>query len=83
LGRLLVQHSCRPKLQSSAFIEAPDKSKTKSGFATHSITIADKLLRMNADASNSVVKLLDSGQQNFNSLANVASGVGANLNIAA
>jgi hypothetical protein len=46
-------------------------------------TIADKLLRMNADASNSVVKLLDSGQQNFNSLANVASGVGANLNIAA
>ena len=46
-------------------------------------TIADKILRMNADASNSVVKLLDSGQQNFNSLANVASGVGANLNIAA
>jgi hypothetical protein len=46
-------------------------------------TIADRLLRMNADASNSVVKLLDSGQQNFNSLANVASGVGANLNIAA
>jgi len=46
-------------------------------------TIADKMLRMNADASNSVVKLLDSGQQNFNSLANVASGVGANVNIAA
>ena len=46
-------------------------------------TIADKMLRMNADASNSVVKLRDSGQQNFNSLANVASGVGANLNIAA
>jgi hypothetical protein len=46
-------------------------------------TIADKMLRMNADASNSVVKLLDSGQQNFNSLANVASGVGVNLNIAA
>jgi hypothetical protein len=46
-------------------------------------TIADKLLRMNADASNSVVKLLDSAQPNFNSLANVASGVGANLNIAA
>ncbi len=46
-------------------------------------TIADKMLRMNADAYNSVVKLLDSGQQNFNSLANVASGVGANLNIAA
>ena len=46
-------------------------------------TIADKMLRMNADASNSVVKLLDSGQQNFNSLANAASGVGANLNIAA
>jgi hypothetical protein len=46
-------------------------------------TIADKMLRMNADAANSVVKLLDSGQQNFTSLANVASGVGANLNIAA
>ena len=47
------------------------------------VAVADKMLRMNADASNSVVKLLDSGQQNFNSLANVPSGVGANLNISA
>lgn len=47
------------------------------------VATATAMLRMNAAASNSVVKMLDSGAQNFNSLANVASGVGANLNISA
>jgi hypothetical protein len=45
--------------------------------------VAAKMLRMNADASASVVKLLDAASQNFNSLANVASGIGGNLDITA
>ena len=43
--------------------------------------VAAKLLKMNADQAGSVVKLLDAAQQNFNSLANVASGIGRNLDI--
>ena len=44
---------------------------------------ATKMLRMNADASADVAKLLEAAQQNFNRLANVASGIGGNLDIAA
>lgn len=44
---------------------------------------AAKMLRMNADASADVAKLLEAAQQNFNSLANVAGGIGGNLDIAA
>ena len=44
---------------------------------------AAKMLRMNADASADVAKLLDAAQQNFNRLANVAGGIGGNLDIAA
>ena len=44
---------------------------------------AAKMLRMNADASADVDKLLDAAQQNFNRLANVAGGIGGNLDIAA
>lgn len=43
--------------------------------------VAAKMLKMNADSAASVVKLLDAAQQNFTSLANVASGIGGNLNI--
>ena len=43
--------------------------------------IAAKMLKMNADSAANVVKLLDAAQQNFTSLANVASGIGGNLNI--
>jgi hypothetical protein len=43
--------------------------------------VAAKMLKMNADSASSVVKLLDAAQQNFNSLANVASGIGGNLDI--
>jgi len=44
---------------------------------------AAKMLRMNADASADVAKLLEAAQQNFNRLANVASGIGGNLDIVA
>ena len=44
---------------------------------------AAKMLRMNADASADVAKLLEAAQQNFNRLANVASGIGGNLDITA
>jgi hypothetical protein len=43
--------------------------------------VAAKILRMNADSAANVVKLLESAQQNFNSLANVAAGVGGNLDV--
>ena len=44
---------------------------------------AAKMLRMNANASADVAKLLEAAQQNFNRLANVAGGIGGNLDIAA
>jgi hypothetical protein len=44
---------------------------------------AVKMMQMNADASKDTAKLLDAAQQNFNSLANVANGIGNNLNITA
>jgi hypothetical protein len=43
--------------------------------------VAAKMLKMNADSAENVVKLLDAAQQNFSSLANVASGIGANLDV--
>ena len=45
--------------------------------------VAAKMLRMNAQASADTVKLLKPAQQNFNQLANVASGIGGNLDITA
>ncbi len=45
--------------------------------------VAAKMLRMNAQASADTVKLLEAAQQNFSRLANVAGGVGANLDITA
>ena len=43
--------------------------------------VAAKMLKMNADSAANVVKLLDAAQQNFSSLANVATGIGGNLDI--
>ena len=43
--------------------------------------VAAKMLRMNADSAQNAVKLLDAAQQNMNSLANVASGIGGNLDL--
>ena len=45
--------------------------------------VAAKMLRMNADASADAAKLLEAAQQNFSRLANVASGIGGNLDITA
>ena len=42
------------------------------------MAIAAKMLRMNADNAASAAKLIDAAQQN---LANIAAGVGANLDI--
>ena len=47
------------------------------------MAIAAKMLRMNADAASAIVQVLDAAQQNLASLANVAQGVGQNLNISA
>ena len=43
--------------------------------------VAAKMLRMNADSAQNAVKLLEAAQQNVNSLANVASGIGGNLDL--
>ena len=45
--------------------------------------VAAKMLRMDADASADTAKLLEAAQQNFNQLANVAGGIGGNLDITA
>jgi hypothetical protein len=42
---------------------------------------AAKMLKMNADSASGVAQLLDAAQQNMNRLANVANGVGGNLDI--
>jgi len=44
------------------------------------MAIAAKMLRMNADAASGIVQVLDAAQQNLASLANVAAGIGQNLN---
>ena len=45
------------------------------------LAFAARFARMNADHASSVTKLIDATQQNFNSLANVAAGIGTNLNV--
>jgi hypothetical protein len=45
------------------------------------LAVAAKMLRMNAEAAKSVVELIDAGQQNLERLANVAAGIGGNLDI--
>lgn len=45
------------------------------------MALAARMLRMNADAAESIVKVIEAAQQNIASLANVAAGVGRNLNI--
>ena len=44
---------------------------------------AAKMMQMNANASADTAKLLEAAQKNFSSLANVASGVGGNIDITA
>lgn len=47
------------------------------------LAVAAKMIRMNADAENSVAQLIDAAQNNINRLANVAAGVGTTLDISA
>jgi hypothetical protein len=47
------------------------------------LAMAAKMLRMNADASAGVAKLLDAAQQNFDRVANVTAGIGGNLDVTA
>ena len=47
------------------------------------MAVAAKMLRMNADNASAIVQVLDAAQKNLQSLANVAKGVGHNLNISA
>ena len=43
--------------------------------------VAARMLRMNAQMEASVAQLVEAGQQNAERLANLASGVGGNLDI--
>ena len=43
--------------------------------------VAAKMMKMNADASADAAKLLQAASDNLNRLANVAGGVGGNLDI--
>jgi len=45
------------------------------------LAVAAKMLRMNADQVSSIANLIDAAAQNANRLANVASGIGGNLDI--
>jgi hypothetical protein len=45
------------------------------------MAVAAKMLRMNADNAASIVQVLEAAQRNMDRLANVAAGVGANLDV--
>jgi hypothetical protein len=45
------------------------------------LALANSMLKMNTQNASSVVKLIDAAQQSMNSLANVAPGIGTNLDI--
>jgi hypothetical protein len=47
------------------------------------LAVAASLTRMNADQGASVVKLIDAAQQSFDPLANVAAGIGTNMDVSA
>lgn len=43
--------------------------------------MAASMMKMNAQGSAGIAKMLDAASQNLNQLANVASGIGGNLDI--
>ena len=47
------------------------------------LAVAARLERMNADQGASVAKLIDAAPQSIDLLANVAAGIGTNLNVSA
>src|SRR5262245_53928076 len=47
------------------------------------MAVAARMLRINADAAASVVRVIDAAQQNMDRLANVAAGIGGNPDVTA
>jgi hypothetical protein len=47
------------------------------------LIVAAKLLKISSDNAAGVAKLMAAAQQNFDSLANIAAGIGGNLNVSA
>ena len=47
------------------------------------LAVAGSMLKMNTQNAASVVKLIDAAQQNIDPLANVAAGLGTNLDVSA
>ena len=47
------------------------------------LAVAEQMLRMSADSASSVAKLVDAAQQSLDPLANVASGIGSNVDVSA
>jgi hypothetical protein len=47
------------------------------------MTAAAKMMKMNANQAASIAQLLEAATENITSLANVASGIGQNLNVTA
>jgi hypothetical protein len=45
------------------------------------MALAAKMLRMNADAAQAAVKVVEAAERNFDRLANVAAGIGVNLDL--
>lgn len=45
------------------------------------MAVAAFMLRMNAQNSGSIVQVIDAAQQNMNNAANIAAGIGLNVNI--
>jgi hypothetical protein len=47
------------------------------------LAVAARLARMNTDNASSVTKLVDAAQQSFDPLANIAAGIGTNIDVSA
>ena len=45
------------------------------------MAVAVRMMRMNADNAASIVQVIEAAQQNIDRLANVAAGVGANVDM--
>jgi hypothetical protein len=47
------------------------------------LAVAARMLRMNADAAQAAVTLVEAAEANFDRLANVAAGIGTSLDVSA
>ena len=45
------------------------------------MAVAAKMMRMNAENAGSIVKVIEAAQQSMDRLANVAAGIGTNLDV--